>query len=127
MKRKRPTDSDIIPAPWAKEAVKTVDEAIRGFNSANPDKSPIRIVWGFRDRETEDRERAQPHEDQLQHGLISWDDDDIEILIQNRDRPAVSLAVGLLTIYFNEQFVLPHDSPTLYNVLMDCKLAGVSP
>jgi hypothetical protein len=56
---------DSLPFPWAQEAVRVFEEAVRRWKDA-------RVVWGYRDRQIADRERSKRPDYQWQGGLLSW-------------------------------------------------------
>jgi hypothetical protein len=74
-----PDHDDILPAEWARQGVERFDRAVREWNDQYPENKPVRLIWGFRDREEADRERNEPSGSPIQRGLLCYQETDVEV------------------------------------------------
>src|SRR5260221_87201 len=111
-------ENDFVDAPWAKAAVREIDNAIAEFNTDRPKKEHIAIAWGHPDPKMAGDAKAT----RFQHGLLSWNEAEIDVRIEPPDRDGNGPVYCRLGMEFREPTPLRLYPREIFNVLQTLAL-----
>jgi hypothetical protein len=100
---------------WAEKIQQQIDAATQAWNAAHANEDPIRIAWGYKNAEEEQREKAQPPYNRYLEGLANQNEWNFEICVLQGEQDTPDRA--FISVDFSPPALLPRSAAELYNVL----------